>query len=180
MECFKFWWGSGDAGGGDPPPPSNWNRVNLSSNNNQSNDINWWQSALSGFNSIPTRLCHVIVYCCSDKNYPCLVGIGLSDDQLQSQQNSGPDLSPLIFNQSYLAWIISFLLEFLLFGWVLTFINNITYLEFWCGVGKGGWTKSWTYILVNIFYLFASTENTSKNSWHDFGLDFKHDGIGSW
>ena len=25
-------------------------------------------------NPIPTRLCHVI-YCCGDKNYPCLVGI---------------------------------------------------------------------------------------------------------
>ena len=26
---------------------------------------------------IPTRLCHMI-YCCSDKSYPCLVGIGLT------------------------------------------------------------------------------------------------------
>ena len=29
------------------------------------------------FNPIPTRLCHM-TYCCSDKSYPCLVGIGLS------------------------------------------------------------------------------------------------------
>ena len=28
-------------------------------------------------NPIPTRLCHVI-YCHSDKSYPCLVGIGLN------------------------------------------------------------------------------------------------------
>ena len=32
---------------------------------------------LAWVNPIPTRLCHVI-YCCSDKSYPCLVGIGLT------------------------------------------------------------------------------------------------------
>ena len=28
-------------------------------------------------NPISTRLCHVVIYCCGDKSYPCLVGIGL-------------------------------------------------------------------------------------------------------
>jgi hypothetical protein len=32
------------------------------------------------FNPIPTRLCHVI-YCCGDKSYPCLVGIGLTHNR---------------------------------------------------------------------------------------------------
>ena len=35
------------------------------------------RSIVSSINPIPTRLCHVI-YCCGDKSYPCLVGIGLS------------------------------------------------------------------------------------------------------
>ena len=37
---------------------------------------------------IPTRLCHVI-YCCGDKSYPCLVGIGLIKEELTSQDLLG-------------------------------------------------------------------------------------------
>ena len=37
---------------------------------------------------IPTKLCPMI-YCCGDKSYPCLVGIGLNTSSKKERENIG-------------------------------------------------------------------------------------------
>ena len=60
------------------------------------------------FDPIPTRLCHVI-YCHGDKNYPCLVEVGLTEiDSLYCHRISEIKKKIVSKHKRYKQWMCSF------------------------------------------------------------------------